>query len=145
MAISLFDHQLVVQRIKTQAGFIKRVSGAAEIAAASDDLKQVPAAFVVPNSERPTGSSVGTSVVSQSNMVRFGVVMAVQNLRDPSGEKAQEDLLTVREAIMNALHGWQPSEDFDPIEFGGGRLLSLTDQVLWWQDDFLTSHFIRSI
>lgn len=145
MAIALLNHQWVIDRLKAQVALLKRVSGAAEIAAAAEDLKQAPAAFVVPGSERASGSSSGTLVVSQSNAVRLGVVLAVQNLRDPVGEKAQSDLLEVREAIMTALHGWQPSDDFDPLEFGGGRMLSLTDQVLWWQDDFLTSHFMRSL
>lgn len=124
---------------------MKLIGGAADFASATEGLKQTPAAFVLPSSERAASSSTGTLVVSQNNTVRFGVVVAVQNLRDPRGEKAQADLLALRHAIMTALHGWSPDDDFDPIEFGGGRLLQLNDQVLWWQDDFVTAHFIRSL
>lgn len=145
MAIVLFNPQWIIARLQSEVAALKRVAGSAEIAQAAEDLKQAPAAFVVPNSERPTGSNTGTMVTSQLNTVRFGVVIAVQNLRDPRGEKAQADLLTLRTTIMTALHGWQPHVDFDPIEFGGGNLLKLDNQVLWWQDNFVASHFIRSL
>ena len=145
MTISLLDPQWIIARLDTQVAALKRVAGSAELAAASEDLKQVPAAFVIPAAERPGASSTGTMLVSQQNTVRFGVVLAVSNLRDARGEKAQADLLTLRTAIMTALLGWQPNVEFDPLEYAGGRLLQLADQVLWWQDDFTTTHLLRSI
>lgn len=145
MPIVLFDPQWIIGRLKTEVTTLKRVSGAAGMAEAAEDLKQAPAAFVVPASERPAGNSTGTMVVSQNNVVRFGVVIAVQNLSDPRGEKAQANLVALRTAIMAALHGWQPNADFDPIEFGGGNISGLDNQVLWWQDTFVTSHLLRSV
>lgn len=145
MAIALFDPDWIVTRMKAEVSSLKLIGGAADFGAATEGVKQVPAAFVLPSSERAASSSTGTLVVSQNNIVRFGVVVAVQNLRDPRGEKAQADLRPIRTAILTALHGWQPDGDFDPIEFGGGRMLQLTDQVLWWQDEFVTSHFMRSL
>lgn len=145
MTIVLFDPQWIIDQLKTEVTTLKRVSGAAGMAEAVEDLKQTPAAFVVPASERPSGNSTGTIVVSQNNIVRFGVVIATQNLRDPRGEKAQADLVALRTAIMTELHGWQPNADFDPIEYGGGNLLKLDNQVLWWQDNFVTSHLLRSL
>lgn len=145
MAIVLFDPQWIITRLKAEVSGLKLIGGAADFVSAAEGVKQTPSAFVLPSSERAGSSSTGTMVVSQNNNVRFGVVMAVQNLRDPRGEKAQADLLPIRTSIMNALHGWQPDYDFDPIEFGGGRLLQLNDQVLWWQDEFVTAHFIRSV
>ena len=145
MTIVLFDPQWIIVRLDTQVAALKRVAGSAELAAATEDLKQVPAAYVIPNSERPGGSSTGTMVVSQQNAARFGVVLAVINLRDARGEKAQADLLTLRIAVMTVLLGWSPNAEFDPLEYAGGRLLRLSDQVLWWQDDFLTTHLLRSV
>lgn len=145
MSIVLFDPAWIITRVKSQVTSLKLMGGAADFTSAVDGVKQTPSAFVLPNSERASGSSTGTMVTSQFNTARFAVVTAVQNLRDPRGEKAQADLLPIRTAIMTALHGWQPHADYDPIEFGGGRLLQLNDQVLWWQDEFLTSHFLRSL
>jgi len=144
MAIALFNPRWIVDRIKEQAPSLLRVGGSAGLAQAATDLKQIPAAYVIPSSERAGASRTGTTVVSQQNTVRFAVVVAVRNLRDARGEQAQTDLLAVREEIITALHGWQPNGDFDPLEYGGGRLLQLTDAVLWWQDEFLTSHLMRS-
>lgn len=143
-ALTLFNPEWVIERLREHAPLLMRVSGAAGLAQAATDLKQPPAAYVLPIFERPGDSRTGTMTVSQQNTVRFAVVIAVKNLRDARGENAQMDLLVVREEIMTALHGWLPDPDFDPIEYGGGRLLQLTEQVLWWQDEFLTAHFIRS-
>ncbi len=145
MAILLFDPQWIIDRLKDRVPALKWIGGAADFAAAAEGLKQSPAAIVLPSAERATGSSTGTLVTSQLNTARFAVAMAVQNLRDSRGEAAHADLRTLRTDIMTALHGWQPNADFDPIEFGGGRLLQLNNQVLWWQDDFLTSNLLRSL
>lgn len=145
MAIILFDPQWIITRLQTQVTALKRVAGSAEFAAASDDLKQTPSAFVIPASEKAAPSSTGTLVVSQYNTVRFSVAVAVQNLRDARGDKAQADLLALRVSILTALHGWQPHADFDPIEYSGGNLAGLNNQVLWWQDSFITAHLIRSL
>lgn len=147
MAITLFDTQWIVERLKTEVPELLLVGGAADLSVAAESLRQTPAAFVLPSAERASGSSTGTMLVSQLNTVRFAVIVAVQNLRDARGEVAQTDLLQIRSSVMTALHGWQPDGlgDFEPVEFGGGRLLQLTDQVLWWQDEFLTANTIRSL
>ena len=145
MSVALFDHQWIIARLQASVPELRVMGGAADFAAAAEGLKQTPAAFVLPSAERARESSTGTQLVSQYNTVRFAVVVAVQNLRDARGDAAQSDLLPLRTSIMTALHGWQPDVGFDPVEFGGGRLLQLTDQVLWWQDEFTTSHFIRSL
>lgn len=145
MAIVLFDPAWIITRLKDQVTSLKLAGGAADLASAAESLKQKPAAFVLPNSERASGSTTGTMAVSQQNIVRFTVVIAVQNLRDARGENAQADLRTIRMAIATALHGWQPDSEFDPIQYGSGKLLQLTDQVVWYQDEYLTAHLLRSV
>lgn len=145
MAITLFDPAWIIARLRSQVTTLKLVGGAADFSAAAESLKQKPAAFVLPNSERAGESKTGTLVTSQYNAVRFAVVIAVQNLRDARGENAQAGLRTIRMAIATALHGWQPESEFDPIEYGSGRLLQLNDQVVWYQDEFVTGHLLRSL
>ncbi len=145
MAIKLFNPQWVIDHLDVQVPDLRQVSGAAQLARAAENLKQTPSAFVLPNAERPSGNSTGTMVVRQQNTVRFGVILAVQNLSDSRGQKAQADLRVLRTQIMAVLLGWEPDEDMNPIEYTGGRLMQVTDQVLWWQDDFLTTHYLRSM
>jgi hypothetical protein len=146
MAIELFDPQLVIARLKDQVSALKEVGGAVDFAAAIESgVKQTPAAFVVELADRPARNSLATSAMSQSNESRFGVIFAVQNLRDARGEQARADLRTLRLAVLTALLNWQPDPDFDPCEYGGGRLLQFANLVLWWQDDFITGALLRSI
>lgn len=142
--ITLFDCEWIIARLKAQVPALKIVSGAADLAKATADLKQTPSAFVTELSDRASENRTGTMVVSQNNTARFAVIIATKNLRDFRGQHAKTDLRTVRIDIITALHGWQPDADFDPIEYGGGKLLKLSDQVLWWQNEFITSHLIRS-
>lgn len=145
MAVELFDPQLIIARLKAQVTALKIVAGAADFAAAAPEVKQTPSAFVLELANRPTGNALATIAVSQENTVRFGVVIAVQNLRDPRGEKAHTDLRTLRESVMTALLGWQPDPDYDVVEYAGGQLLQLDNLVLWWQDDYLTRILERSV
>lgn len=145
MAIELFDPQLVIARLKDQVPALRKAAGAADFAAAAPDLKQTPAAYVLELANTAERNSLATVAVSQRNEIRFGVMLAVQNLRDATGEKAQADTRTLREAVMTALLGWQPDADYDVLEYGGGRLLQLDNLVLWWQDDYFTSIYQRSV
>lgn len=145
MSIILFDAALVIARLTAQVSAFRKVAGAADYAAAAPELKQTPAAFVLSLADRAGRSSTGTMVVSQEMEARFGVIFAVQNLRDARGQQAGADLLALRIAVMTALLGWQPASDYDPCEYGAGRLLQLDDAVLWWQDDYVTRILNRSV
>jgi len=147
MAVELFDPQLVIARLAAQLPppALKQRGGAADFAAVKPEARILPAAFVLELANRASRNSLATLAVSQQNEIRFGVVLAVQNLRDPRGEKAHADMRTLRQSVMTALLGWQPDPDYDVVEYGGGRLLQLDNLVLWWQDDYITSILERSI
>jgi hypothetical protein len=133
----------IVERIRDQAAAFKKVGLAADLAAARRELKQEPAAFVIPVLDR-SGQNELANGVSQYVLQRFGVVIAVQNLRDQAAIAAQEELAPLRLALITALLGWAPDEERDPCTYGGGRLVGLTDRVLWWQDNFDTSYYVRA-
>lgn len=143
MAITLFDPQLVIARLQSQVAGFKTVSGSADIDAADKGLVPAPAAFVLALTDQPSRNEVAT-FVAQRNVTRFGVAIAVQNLRDPRGEKAGADLRILRMAVIEAMLNWSPGAGYDPCEFAGGRLLQLSDQVLWWQDEFLTALYFKA-
>lgn len=134
----------IVARIKAQVAAFKKVGIAADLAAAARELKQEPAAFVIPVQDRAQRNALENGV-SQRVLSRFGVVLAVSNLRDASGERAQTELAPIRDALLAALLGWPPDAERDPCEYGGGRLLRLSDRVLWWQDNFDTAFYLRKV
>lgn len=124
---------------------LKKVAGAADFASAGMDLKgKLPAAYILPLAERAGGNSL-VMEVSQKIEVRFGVMLAISNLRDARGQNAQGDLAPLRTAVLAALIGWQPDPGHDPVLFGSGRVIQLQDGVLWWQDEFVTAYYLRSV
>ena len=143
--LPIFDPQLAIARLIAEAPVLKSVKGAADFAAAGmDGVKQLPAAFVIPLAESAGEQQHATMSTQQGMRSTFGVILAAQNLRDARGDKALASIIELRRAVFAALYGWQPAEDFDPCEYSGGRILQLDNQVLWWQDDFVTQSIIRS-
>lgn len=133
----------IIARIDAQVAAFKTVSGAADLAAALRELKLEPAAFVIPVADLARPNTLETGI-SQLVRQRFGVVIAVQNLRDAKGEKAQSELAPIRMSLITALLGWQPDAARDPCELGDGRLVRLTDRVIWWQQNFETAYYVRT-
>lgn len=132
----------VIARIRSQVTALKFVGGAADLAAAAEDLKIAPAAYVYALAERAARSG-GIGYVAQQVTARFGVVIAARNLRDARGEAAAADLEPLRTSVRAALVGWAPAAGYDRCEYVGGRLLQLAQAVLWWQDDFETTYAIK--
>jgi len=137
------DLSLITARLTDQAPVLKRIAEAMDIASAMDDLKTVvPAAYILPLRD-PASPNALANAVSQSVTSTFGVLLAVKNLRDAAGEKARAELTPLRSDVCDALLNWQPGAEYAPCEFGGGRLMQMTDRVLWWLDEYRTSFEIR--
>lgn len=135
----------IIDRLKAQVSSLRFVGGAADLPTATEEVKQTPAAFVIPLTETATANRDGTGSVTQQITARFGVLLAVQNLRDARGEAALTTLVPVRSAVREALVGWVPVGFEDPAEIVSGRILSLNDRVLWWQDDFASMFIYRKV
>ena len=143
MAQPFLDLSLIVTRLQAEVSALKRVDVAVDSAAARDDLKNIyPAAYVLPLRERP-GPNALANAVSQAVTHTFGVLTAVQSLNDLTGKKARDTLTPIRSDIGDALLNWQPGADYTPCEFSGGRLLGLTDRVMWWLDEYRTRFEVR--
>lgn len=135
----------VVARLRERAAKVLRfVGGAVDLAAAQDDIKQVPAAFVLPMSEE-AGQNEIIGGVQQAVRMRFAVMVAIRNVADPRGEAAIDELVAARSAVLDALINWLPAGATQPIEFGGGQVAAVTDRYLWWQDEFTTNTYLRSV
>lgn len=136
--------RLVMQRLIAEVPTLRQVAGAADLATAEDDMKRAPAAFVLPIREAP-GQNYLELGVSQRVVRTFGVLLASRNLRDARGEEAYVELESLRDQVMAAYLNWQPDTDHEPCEYAGGRLIRLSNAVLWWQDEFRTAHLVRAV
>lgn len=142
MSLALND---VVTRLKTGNVF-KFVGGSADIPAANVMLKTFPALFVIPLADSAAPNSLAGQALSQKVTERFGVVSAVRNVADATGEHALNDLQGVRTQIKSKLLGWVPNAECEQVTYLGGNLVKLdNDAVLWWLDTFETSYLERVV
>ena len=146
MDYDLFDPQLVIDRLVEKVPELKVVEGAADLAAAAESgVRQFPCAFVIPLADSPSELELATGSTQQRLSSQLGVIMVVRNLRDARGQNALVDLTVLRKLVHEAIYGWTPdAQVFDPLTRGGGRILQLDNQTLWWQDDYATASYLRS-
>lgn len=143
--------QPIIDRITATAGVgvlaagFRKVAGAADFAAARDDLKVPPVAYVIPLGDSAMPNTLQSYSVDQHVIERFGVVLAVSNVRDVRGGAVNSPLEILRRATIDNLLAFQPSVDYDPVQYGGGRLLMLDVAVIWWQIEFITGYYERKV
>lgn len=133
----------IVAQIKS-TGHFKLVGGSADI---DDDINitALPAAFVVPSSETASENSLITAV-QQLITVEFAVLITARNVKTSTGADAYNAIQPLRKAIKQAIIGWQPAEEYEPVVYKSGALLKLDeDAVMWWVDTFETSFIERYV
>lgn len=141
----VIDHIVATAGVVVLAGGFRKVAGAADFAAAQDDLKVPPVAYVIPLGDTAMPSTLQGYSVDQHVIERFGIVLAVSNVRDVRGGAVNSPLEILRRATIDNLLAFQPAADYDPVQYGGGRLLLLDVSVIWWQLEFTTGYYERRI
>lgn len=129
---------VVTARLRAECAVLRDVGSAAGLDAVEDHLAAVPAAYVIPLAERPTDPPTAAQF-SQLVDVAVGVVYVVSNA-SAYGERDISELVAVRRAVFAALLSWVPEGCLQGFAFGGGRLIKLSNNLLWWQDDFVTNY-----
>jgi hypothetical protein len=142
-----FDTALVIARLQTQAAQLQQVGGAADYAAVQSLTSfRTPSAFVVLAGEQDISPDVDAPQrrpsAAQQVETTFGVVVAVQNFRDASGEAAADDASPVITAVREAIAGWTPDQKrYRPIRWRMGDVLDYDANTLLWMDVFTINHF----
>ena len=134
-----------IARLKAElAGLQVDVRGAAALAAARSDHRR-DAVYVAPLSDTAAPSRV-IGAMRQTVAARMGIVIAVDNSRDPRGEQAVSELERIREAVRDALLGWRGADGaWTPAEYRGGRLLRFEERTIWWQDEYEAQELIQEL
>ncbi len=128
---------MLVARLRAEAGILRDVGGAADLDAIDEQVATVPSAFAIPLAERPTEPPTAAQF-SQLVDAAVGVVFIVSSA-SPAGEDLSE-LVAVRRAAFTALLGWVPAGCLQGLAYAGGRLIKLSNNLLYWQDDFITNY-----
>lgn len=132
-----------ITRLEGQVAELRQVGGAADLAVAAVQLRAMPAAFVAPLAERADPNEM-VNALSQRVEQTIAVVLAVTNKADATGRAAAGELETLRASVRTALLNWLPPGAERPVEYVGGRLSAFDEQVLFWQDEYLTDFHLRA-
>ena len=81
--------------------------------------------------------------VRQTTTVGVTVLLAVTNRR-PAGSEGVDELEKAREAVREALLGWQPPSADGAVAYRSGSLLAFEDDTLWWADEYEVPGYIES-
>ncbi len=103
----------------------------------SRPLRGRRAAFVVPLSDRPGGNQRAVGEPLQQVTHQVGIVLVLRGLEEDS-------LQALRQRVRQALFGWQPLPQCDPMLLGNGDLYGMSDGQLWWLDRFTTSQYLEA-
>ncbi|MDU9415217.1 hypothetical protein [Pseudomonas sp. zfem005] len=106
--------------------FARRVTGGIDWEAIESSAKlQCPAAYVVLGDEDAEPSQSATTVRQDITEDFHVCVVMEQRVGDEKGLAVGDQLDLVRRELTRALVGWEPGEDYDPIQYAGRDLLLL--------------------
>ena len=120
MSIAALPNQIIA-RLRAQCPlFSNRVAGtAAEVRASEQTEFPVPHAFFMPGGIEP-GDGEEISPLDQHLLVRFRVMVCVDNSTDDRGQAGATGLLAAAQTVIAALVGWTPNATkFSPVLFDG--------------------------
>ncbi len=121
----------IAERLQTLSQF-RRVSIALDLSQINRET--CPSLFLMPLDDDATERGQPQRIYTG-----IGLVFAVRNLSDGRGAAGLADLSPLRRAVYSTLFGYRPAECLDPFHFRRGRLLHISDGVIWWQDEYQTS------
>ncbi|MCP9222741.1 hypothetical protein MKP08_08285 [Erythrobacter sp. LQ02-29] len=125
-----------VERLK-EAGY-GHVKGLFEFAQLTAPPRNLPAAFVIPESEGAAGQpKVGA--YDQLITLRLSVVI-VMEAPGRNAAQASETLTTELRRVKDSLFGWKHPEAASACMIAGGRLLDLDASTLSWAAQFTCTY-----
>lgn len=136
----------IAERLETIPVLARRVHGVAELAKLAErgSLAQVgAAAFVIPAGMRGGAADAATGLYRQSLDRLIGVVVAIRNVSDATGEKALIELEPLIENILQLLAGWAPEDAFGVLGLVRGELLTVANGTIQYQLDFAIEDQLR--
>lgn len=112
----------IVERLRG-TGVFRAVDGVLALADIEAHLGQLPAAFVVPESEAAEPNRLAAGAHDQRCEEIFTIVLVVGAAAARTARPA-EDLQRGRDATLAALVGWSHPDASGPTDYAGARLLA---------------------
>lgn len=141
------DPALIRDRLEATVPAFAFVGLARDFGAARANTLRWPSAWVLLLGEQAGEARYASGdVIDQAVTARIGIIMAVRDIADRTGERAATDLLPIREAVLMSLSRYIPEPGGRALRFAGGQRQSGVDGSggTFWQDNF-TLRFDRRI
>lgn len=133
--------RLTIDRLRTQCPQLKDVLPASDLAAIKEQPPlRFPTAYVLAVRESGSGNRYMTGAVAQRRQMTVAIMLLVKNVRDARGGAATTDMDALRILVDDALFGWLPSQEYEPLVFQRGSLMQMHGGELWWQDEYTTEY-----
>ena len=130
-------------RVKALQPALLAVEIGASFAAAIEQAKAFPSAWVVPIREGAAPNNLGTQRTRQKITETVAIIWAVRGVTG-AGVQASMDLSALRKPVRNGLVGWKPEDMDSQLLFAGGAIVTIQNAVLWWQDNFTTDSYVTN-
>ncbi len=134
---------LIESRIRAQIPDFKEVAGAADMANIMAGRLSDAGCYVFQERVVAAESNL-IGATMQKLTVSFAVLIVVRNVKDARGSDAADASYGLQTSLKTALLGWCPDAGADPLEYGGGALVSFANGFFIWKDTFITHQFIRA-
>lgn len=137
--------QSIEQRIGQQdnTNNFREVAGAANLRSVLDGRVSAPACYVF-RLRNSAGRNELDNAVNQRVVESYAVVIVTDNKRDTRGGDASDANEALCKQVEQALLNWTPDPEADPIEYGGGSLVTMKDGYFYWQEVYRTARFRRA-
>jgi hypothetical protein len=117
------------------------VSGITALAQVKDRPSALPAAYVYILNDASDPSSRMTGPVLQRTVADVAIVLVTENVSDPLGDAAADDLEQLKIFVRTQLLGFVPIAGIDPLEHVGGVVTRAIKGTVWFQDVFSAAYY----
>lgn len=119
------------------------VEGAAAMAMVKDRPRAMPAAYVMTTREATAENDRATGPISQRVERDITVVIVCQDISDPRGDAASDQLETLKAWVRGQLIGFVPGGMESPITHVGGELAQAAAGTVWFEDTFSAPYYLE--
>ena len=139
--LSLLESRIKALKTDGKSTF-KQVKSALAFSKIKD--KSVPATtcvYITLIADVPVKGTALSSGQLQERQLIFAVIVGLQSRNDPTGEKGNTQLQTLRDNVKGSLSGWVPTGYENGVVRGKGDLLAFADNGIWWMDRYSINIF----
>jgi len=144
----LEDLSPVLLRLRQRCSSLKQVELALDRPEATEDVKRLPALYLLQARDQGGPQRASTGVHTQQVTTQFDCFLFLNpiGIGAPSSKQTQQvsdRLGALKWEVVRALTGWTWSATVDPISFASGQLVGLDKALLSYQLRFQTSAQLR--